>query len=360
MGLVLIGISHNTAPVALRERLSVADDRLEAVLRRVSALPDVAEAVVLSTCNRVEIYARPAEDRPRTIAALRGFVDDLWPGVPVGGALYEHAGAEAVRHLFRVAAGLDSLVLGETQVLGQVKSAYRFAHAVGTTGKVTNVLFQRALYVGKQVRVRTDISQGGSSVGNVAVQLAEKIFGSLKGRRVTLVGAGKMAEITARHLLSQKAGKLTILNRTVENAQALAAALNGRARPLDALDDELLFSDIAIFSAATDRSIADAARIAPLMERRRQQSLYIIDIAVPRNVNADVHRLDNVYVYDIDDLRSIVDENLEKRRGALEDAGRLVDGWAREFHEWIAATLRGESAALKHAADAAIERGEAG
>ena len=348
MGVVLVGISHKTAPVELRERLAVPGGRLGAALNELMGLRHVREAVVLSTCNRLEVYARPTSTRDAAVSDLRKFFLRLYDHPNLPGSLYERRSLEAVRHLFRVAAGLDSMVLGETDILGQVKSAYRAAKENRTTGKITNVLFQRALFVGKQVRSATTISEGGTSVGNVAVQLAERIFGPLRDHRVVVVGAGDMAETMVRHLLSQKAGRLVVLNRTREKADDLARLMNGEGGPLDRLPDELGRADVVICSAATDRPIVTPAMVERAMAARRGRSLYLIDIAVPRNVDGKVNDLDNVYLYDIDDFQAVVDETLGRRRAAMDSADGLVERMADDFATWMRDVLRGERAALRH------------
>lgn len=348
MGLIVVGLSHKTAPIELRERFAVPEERMGKLLADLKSSHELSEAVILSTCNRLEIYGKPAKDRAKSLESVRTFFNSLYPQGVVKKSLYHHEAESAVRHLFRVACGLDSLVVGETEVLGQVKSAYLRAQSQGTTGKITNVLFQRALYVGKQVRQKTAISEGSSSVGSVAVHLAERIFGALDKHRILLLGAGKMAEITARHLLSQKAGELVILNRTFERAQELAALLSGRAASLDKLDTELLNTDIIICSATVEKPLITTEMVEPLMKARRGRSLYFIDIAVPRNVEASIHELDNAYVYNIDDLQALMNENLARRQKDVAAAEAIVEESSHEFYDWITAVLKGETPALRH------------
>lgn len=349
MGVIVVGISHKTAPIEIREKLAIPPDRLGLELSRLFETGNHLESVVLSTCNRVEVYARPKNDSTQSIRALNAFFQELYGHPRVAQALYSHDSLAAVQHLFRVASGLDSMVVGETEVLGQVKSAYTFAQAQGTTGKITNVLFQRALHVGKLIRTRTNISEGSSSVGAIAVQLAERIFGQLQHHRILLVGAGKMAEITARHLLSQKAGEIMILNRTLDKAQALAQLLNGSAGSIDRLPDELLKADIVICSTASDQPIISRWLVEATMRARKGRSLYFVDIAVPRNVDPGIHELDNVYVYNIDDLRHIVDEAMSRRKSDVLNAETIVNTFASEFYDWIRASLDGKNVALRHA-----------
>jgi glutamyl-tRNA reductase len=348
MGLVAVGISHKTAPVALRERLSIPAAELGNALQRLVKAQEIQEAVILSTCNRLEVYARPASDRAAAVRSLRTFFQNVYDGLELAESLYQREAEDAVAHLFRVSAGLDSLVVGETEILGQVKAAYLFSQSQGATGKITNVLFQRALFVGKHIRTKTRLSEGSSSVGSVAVQLAEKIFGSLQDHRVLLLGAGEMAEVTARHLMSQKIGSLMILNRTLEKAQALAAQLGGEAASLDQLSSELLSADIVICSIASDKPLITRDEIEACMKARKGRSLYLIDIAVPRNVDPAANGIDNVYVYNMDDLQALVEKNLDRRRQEVDQAEALVSTLSREFYDWVRATLEGKTTALKH------------
>lgn len=357
MSLIMVGISHRTAPVELREHLAIPSPQVGPALDRLVKSAAVSEAVLLSTCNRVEVYGR-AGSAADAGDPIRRFFAETYNNPRVEPALYRYGGADAVRHLFRVASGLDSMVIGETEILGQVKNAYLLAQSHGVTGKITNVWFQRALFVGKLVRTRTNISEGASSVGSVAVTLAERIFGSLHHRRVLLLGAGEMAEITARHLLSQKTGQIVILNRTLEKAQALAASLNGLAGPMDALADELERADVVICSTSADQPVITREMVHACMRVRRGRSLYLVDIAVPRNVEPSVHDLDGVYLYNIDDLQRIVDENMNRRRSEIDDAEGFVTGLSTEFHTWVTAALEGRNAALKHGRN--VGGGEAG
>jgi glutamyl-tRNA reductase len=348
MGVLTVGLSHRTAPLELREKLAIPAERLADAIRRLNEGGGIKEAVLLSTCNRLEVYVRPEADLAAGQRALERFFTDIYNHPSLAPSLYRFEAGDAVHHLFRVAAGLDSMVVGETEILGQVRSAYTFAQERGVTGKITNVMFQRALYVGKKVRNKTRISEGASSVGAIAVQLAEKIFGRLNRHRILLLGAGKMAEVTARHLLSQKATEIMVLNRTESRAVELARLLNGQSGPIETLPAELLKADIVICSTSSDRPLVTREMMAPLMKGRRGRSLYFIDIAVPRNVEPSVHGLDNAYVYNIDDLQTIVQENMERRQIAVASAEDMVKALAGEFYAWLSAVLEGRQAALKH------------
>ena len=348
MGILVVGLSHKTAPIEIRERLAIPQDRLGSALDELKNEGSIKEAVLLSTCNRLEVYTRLESDVQLSVNTVSKFFHKLYNSPKVENSIYHYNSRAAIEHLFRVVSGLDSLVIGETEVLGQVKSAYAFAQNHGSTGKITNVLFQRALFVGKTVRTKTNISEGASSVGAVAVQLAERIFGKLNNRRVLLLGAGEIAEVTARHLLSQKIEHLVILNRTVSKAQQLAKLLNGIAGPMDLLEEELVKADIVICSTAVDKPLITKEMVDPLMKARRMRSLYFIDLGVPRNVQPEIHGIDNVYVYNIDDLKGIVEENMSHRKELIETANTLVKTMTDEFHEWLTATLRGQEQPLKH------------
>lgn len=342
----LVGISHKTAPVEWREKLAIPEGRLPDFLRGLKG-PGVSELAVLSTCNRVEIYAvlDGAEDaRGRLGEALA-----RWQGGAVSPrCFYVEEGPAAIRHLFRVAAGLDSLVVGESEILGQVKRAYESARALGATGKLTNVAFQRALYVGKSARAKTTLSEGPTSAASLAVALAERIFGNLRESRVLLLGAGEMAELAARSLLSQKVAELTVLNRTEERARELARLFGGRAAALARLDEELSRADIVICSTGSPEPLIRTEAVAGAMAHRRGRSLFFIDIAVPRDVDAGVHKLENVYLYNIDDLQSIVAETLVRRGSEIDKASRWVDEKSGEFSLWYEAWRRGETSTLSH------------
>jgi glutamyl-tRNA reductase len=340
----LIGVSHKTAPVEWRERLAVPGEDVLPIhenLRKAG----VAEAVLLSTCNRVELYASGEEGMETSLReALLGLHRD--PGL--ASCLYTHADGAAIRHLFRVAAGLDSLVVGENEILGQVKKAYEAAGAASATGKLTNVLFQRALFVGKKVRTATAVSEGPTSVPALAASLAGRIFGDLRESRVLILGAGAMAEGTLHALISQKAGSVVVVNRTLEKAEALALAFKAEARPFDRLTEELERADIVLCSTGSPEPVVTRAMVEASLHRRKNRPLFFIDIAVPRDVEPSVETLDNAYLYNVDDLESLVAETLIKRKGEIERAQGLADGEASQFDAWYKAWQAGAPAALRH------------
>ncbi|MBI4347107.1 MAG: glutamyl-tRNA reductase [Elusimicrobia bacterium] len=354
--IVCRGVSHKTCPVEPRERLAA---RPAASVLGWLKERGLDEAVVLSTCNRFEVYAVvPGERAPAAKSALaEGF--DAWAQAALGEASYLHEGAAAVGHLFRVAAGLDSLVVGEAEILGQVKQAYETARLSASTGKLTNVLFQRALFVGKKVRSDTGIGLGHTSVASVAVDLAERIFGTLREREVLLLGAGEMAELTAKHLSSCKIGRLLVANRTHERAVELAGRFRGEAVRWESFAPRLETVDIVIGSTGADHAVVTREMVEAAQPARKGRSLFFIDIALPRDVEEAVNDLDHVYLYTLADLEGVVKENLERRRGELEAAGRIVEETAREFSAWESTVGTAEEGNLRHARPVGVPTGEA-
>jgi glutamyl-tRNA reductase len=351
--LLLVGVSHKTAPVEWRERLAVPEERLPALLKEMMSGEVLSEAVVLSTCNRVEAYA-VVNDVQEAESAVRRVLTTLHGDPAMETCFYRMEDHEAVRHLFRVAAGLDSLVVGEPEILGQVKRAYESSRSAQATGKLTNVLFQRALFIGKSVRTCTGISDGPISTANLAVTLAQRIFKNLKESRVLIVGAGKMAELSARSFLSQKVARLAVVNRTLEKAQELARRFQGHASPFEELSAELAAADIVLCSTGSPEPVLRRDDVAEAMRHRRGRSLFLIDIAVPRDVDPAVHHLENVYLYNIDDLQSLVAESLVRRHGEIDRASLLVEEKAREFSPWYRAWQQGDLTSLRHSSLAPV------
>ncbi len=322
MEIFCLGLNHESAPVALRERFAVAAGSLGESCAGVVALPGFGEAVVLSTCNRIEIYAAADADRREQLAGHFDAIYQLDETMRV--PFYSHHGSAAARHLFRVASGLDSMVLGETEILGQVKSAYAAAHAAGQTGKALNMLFQRAFQVAKYVRSNSSITRGATSVGAAGVDLAEKIFGDLSRCTVMVFGAGEMGQMVARTLSARGVKGIIVSNRSYDNAVALAAEMGGRAMHLDEGVAELALADIVISSTGAPGSILGKAEIAPALRRRRGRPLFMIDIAVPRDIDADVSELTGVYLYDIDALTSIATAGRARREEQISLCDKLI------------------------------------
>ena len=335
MRLFAVGLSHRTAPVELREAVDFARGGVDTALSALVSRGVGREVVVLSTCNRAEIYA--AGDSDATVDGLGRFFSDYHnvAHAHVAEHLYVRRGMEAARHLFRVAAGLDSLVVGEPQILGQVKAAYAVANDGHYTGALTNRLFHSAFATGKRVRAETGVGEGAVSVSYAAIALAKKIFGHLKGRSVLIVGAGDMAKLTGVHLQAQQVQRIAIVSRTLATAQGLARRLGGDAVPWDRLDDALTAADIVITATGAPDPVLGSARVEEAMRPRRNRPLFIIDIAVPRDVEAAVGNLDQVFLYNIDDLRTIVNENLARRGGELERAEAIVEEEVSRFTAWM-------------------------
>ena len=332
MALFVAGLSHRNAPVELREQLAVDEDKLRELLRDVAATGVVREALILSTCNRVEVYAIadvPGEARTATFRQLcrhRGVEP-----ASVETVLYTHADGEAVRHAFRVASSLDSMMIGEPQILGQVKDAFALAQSCETVGPALHTLFTQAFTVAKKVRTETEIARHAVSVSFAAVELAKKIFAGLDGKAVLLVGAGKMSELAARHLIEQGAFPLYVANRTWARAQELARALAGTAVPFDELATALATVDIVITSTGAPEPVIRREFVQPLVHSRRGRPLFFIDIAVPRDVEDSVNTLDGVYCSDIDDLKQVVDANIRERLREAHRAEALVEREVAKF-----------------------------
>ena len=320
MSIVVVGLSHHSAPVELRERFAFEDAQVPGALQELREAGIATEGVVLSTCNRVEIYAATALAPERAFAEMKKFLaaHHAYNGA-LGDELYTFAEPFSLRHLFKVASGLDSMVIGETEIFGQLKKAYDLAFTHKHTGALLNKAFQRAFNVAKHIRTETNIQRGSVSVMSAAVELAEKIFSSLAEHEVLVIGAGETSEKTARALQSRGVKKITVTNRSPERATALAAELGARTVPFDQWPEEFERIDIAISSTAAPQHILDRARLEPLMKRRKHRPLLLIDIAVPRDIDPSVNALDNVYLYNVDDLQSIADKYLSQR---LEEVAR--------------------------------------
>ena len=332
MPLFVAGLSHRNAPVELRERLAVEEDKLRELLRDVTAAGTVEEALILSTCNRVEVYGvAPAPGEARALAFRhlcqhRGVSPAL-----VEPLLYTHLEEDAIRHAFRVASSLDSMMIGEPQILGQVKEAFALAQACATIGPSLHPLFTQAFAVAKRVRNETEIARHAVSVAFAAVELAKKIFAGLARKAVLLVGAGKMGELAARHLVEQGAFPVYVVNRTWARAQEMARALSGTALPWDELETALAGVDIVITSTGAAEPVITRAAVQRVTNGRRARPLFFIDIAVPRDVEPGVDSLGGVYRYDIDDLKQVVDANIRERRREAHRAEALVEREAGKF-----------------------------
>ena len=318
----LIGVNHKTAPVEVRERLAIPDARLADAVKHLAGHPGVDEGLILSTCNRVEVLVQTRNGT----ADLRGFVRDYFHLDPAHYEphLYEYREAEAVRHLFRVTSSLDSMVVGEPQILGQVKEAYATARAVGAVHSQLDLLLTRAFAVAKRVRTETAVGSSAVSVASVAVELAKKIFGSLQGRHVYLVGAGKMSELAARHLIAHGAESIFVANRTYDRARQLAAKFEGQAILFEQLYDTCDRADIVITSTGAPHAIFRREHGELFLARRKNRPMFFIDIAVPRDVDPEMNKLDGIFVYDIDDLQQAVSSHVADRKKEAERAEEII------------------------------------
>jgi glutamyl-tRNA reductase len=330
----LIGVNHNTAPVEVRERLAIPESRLPEACKKLSEHPGIEEGMILSTCNRVEILANTKNG---VGADLRGFLQNYFhlDRNEFDQHLYEYNEREAVRHLFRVASSLDSMVVGEPQILGQVKEAYATARAVGAVRAQLDQLVTRAFAVAKRVRTETAVGSSSVSIASVAVELAKKIFGNLHGKHVYLVGAGKMSELAARHLMAHGCASIFVANRTYDRAVSLAYKFKGQAIHFEDLHNTCDRADIVITSTGAPHAIFRREHGEMFLARRRNRPMFFIDIAVPRDVDPAMNKLDGIFVYDIDDLQQAVASHVADRRKEAERAEAIVTAEVERFHARI-------------------------
>src|SRR5580698_9809647 len=344
--LVLLGINHNTAPIEVRERLAIPAARLADATRTLLHQPGIREGLILSTCNRVELLTlqddagEAANMQPQTKADLLRFLHEYFAVPPndIQPHLYEFREREAVRHLFRVASSLDSMVVGEPQILGQVKESYSIAREVGAVSTHLESLLQRTFTVAKKIRSETQIGSSSVSIASVAVDLARKIFGSLEGKTVLLVGAGKMSELAVRHLIQEGAASILVSNRTAAGAERIAAqflssTITTGVIPFDQLYEQADRADIVISSTGSPKNIFTRAHGQRFLERRRNRPMFFIDIAVPRDVDPRMNEVEGCFVYDIDDLQQVAQANLADRSREAEAAESIVSREVEKFHE---------------------------
>jgi glutamyl-tRNA reductase len=345
LSFAVVGVNHKTAPIAIRERIAISRADLAETTRALAAVPGIAECMIVSTCNRVEIVAaiQPAEIQTDADRAgnentwevpIAGFLERHF-GVDhaeLGPHLYEHREREAIHHLYRVAASLDSMVVGESQILGQVKEAFAVAKAAGTIGGQLEHLLQGAFAAAKKVRTETEIGSNSVSIASVAVEMARKIFGSLAGKTVFLVGAGKMCELSARHLKQQGVGTILVTNRTQERAERMAEPFNGRVIPYDQLYEMASQADIVITSTSAPHHIFGPAHGQQFMHRRRNRPMFFVDLAVPRDVDPAMGKLEGIFVYDIDDLQGVAATHMAERSREASDAESLIASEVERFH----------------------------
>ncbi len=333
--IVLLGINHKTAPVEIRECIAFSQDDSVRALQTLHRNPLIDEVVLFSTCNRVEVLL-VSKNKSQAISETKQFIADF-NKIPIEQfekALYIHVNDEAVRHVFRVASSLDSMVVGEPQILGQVKEAYRTATTLKTSGVILNRLLHRTFFVAKRIRSETGIGDRAVSISYAAVELGKKIFGTLEEKKVLLIGAGEMAELAVEHLIRNKVGNILVANRTFANAVELAKQFNGKAIRFEEIGHCLTFADIIISSTGATDFIITREDVKRVIRSRRNRPIFFIDIAVPRDIDPEVNWLTNTYVYDIDDLKGVIDENIEDRQREAIKGERIVDEAVIRFREW--------------------------
>jgi len=334
MTLLAVGINYNTAPVSIRERLAFPAENLDITLKNLRNLNAVSEAAILSTCNRTEFYYQAENDDPSSLVGWIAQTKHLKPAdfTPF---LYTYKDTQSIRHMFRVACGLDSMILGEPQILGQMKTAYHAASQAGTLGRNLGKLFQHTFAAAKKVRTDTAIGSSPVSVAFAAVQLAQQIFDKLSDQTALLIGAGETIELTARHLHQHGIGRIIIANRTYDKAHSLATQFNGYAISLSELPDHLAEADIVVSSTASQLPILGKGRVESAIKKRKHKPMFMVDLAVPRDIEAEVAQLPDVYLYTVDDLQNTVNQNMDSRRRAAEQAEEIIDTQVEHFLIWL-------------------------
>ena len=334
--IVLLGLNHKTAPVDVRECIAFSAEETDRALVMLRGNPTIGESVLFSTCNRIELLMA-VDERDAAVRIAKAFIAEF-KKVPLSqfeNALYQYVGDEAVRHTMQVAASLDSMVVGEPQILGQMKEAYRKATVEKTSGVILNKLLHRTFMVAKKVRTETGIGGHAVSISYAAIELGKKIFGDLEGKRIMLIGAGEMAELAVDHLIRNRAGTITVANRTFSSGVELANRFRGKAIKFEEIIDCISDVDIVISSTGAPEYVLQKNQIKAAMKSRRNRSLFFIDIAVPRDIDPAINRINNAYVYDIDDLKGIVDENIDDRNREAVKAHRIIDEAVIGFHQWV-------------------------
>ncbi len=337
MDILVIGLNHKTAGIEIREKIAFDSQRILDALRIIKNSPIVRECIILSTCNRVEIYAG-VRDKDEGTEFIKDFISNFHnvPRQLLDKNLYVYHGADAIRHIFRVSSSLDSMIVGEPQILGQVKDAFSLSLKNRTTGMVLNRLMEKAASIAKRIRIETGIAESAVSISFAAVELAKKIFGDLSIKSFMLIGAGEMAELATRHLMNSGVREVFVTNRTYERAEELAREFGGRPIKFDNFMDELLHVDIIICSTGAPDYILVKEDIHRIMKQRKQKPMFIIDISVPRNIDPAINDLDNVYLYDIDDLQGVIEVNIQERNKEAQKAEAIVNSGVESFLKWQA------------------------
>jgi glutamyl-tRNA reductase len=334
MTLISVGINYNTAPLEIREQLAFPADTLQSTLQSLWHTKQVDGAAILSTCNRTEFYSQAPKNHIENLIEWIAFSKKLQPA-DIKPYLYQYQDSQAIRHMFRVACGLDSMVLGEPQILGQMKTAYQAAYEAGTLGKYLGKLFHYTFSAAKKVRTDTAIGSSPVSVAFAAVQLAQQIFDSLSDQTALLIGAGETIELTARHLYQKKVSRIIIANRTFDKAHALASQFDGYAIALSEIPQHLAEADIVISSTASQLPILGKGRVESAIKKRKHKPVFMVDLAVPRDIEPEVEQLQDVYLYTVDDLKNTIDQNMHNRRKAAEQAEEIIDTQVEHFLSWM-------------------------
>ena len=336
MNIIVVGLSHKTAPVEIREKIAFSPTAMEEPLRQMLALPAIAEGVIVSTCNRVELYAT-SRNSEAAVIELKDFLARFHQIAPetLTEHLYDYEGEHAIRHVLRVASSLDSMVIGEPQILGQIKTAYGYASEFKTAGLVLNRFLHKAFSVAKRVRTETAIASNAVSVSFAAVELARKIFDTLENKTVMLIGAGEMCELAARHFVNNGVSKVLVTNRTFARAEKLAAEFNGTAVAFDNFREQLHRADIVLSSTGSPDYVISAQKLKEVTKMRKHKPMFLIDIAVPRDIDPLANKIDNVYLYDVDDLQGVVQANLKERQKEAAKAEAIIDEEIVQFQRWM-------------------------
>jgi len=336
MKTIVVGLSHKTAPVEIRERVAFAPNDMERPLRQMLALSTIDEAMIVSTCNRVELYAA-TKCTEGGVAQLKRFMAQFHDIDPekLDEYLYHYQGEEAIQHVFRVSSSLDSMVVGEPQILGQIKTAYGYAADFQTVGVILNRFMHKAFSVAKRVRTETEIASNAVSIPFAAVELARKIFGSVEGKKVFLIGAGEMCELAARHFLNNGAESVSVTNRTFEKAEKLSEEFKGKAIRFENFPDFLFRFDIVLASTGAPDFVLSKPQMEEVIRQRRNKPMFLIDIAVPRDIDPRINGIDNVYLYDVDDLQGVVQANLKERKKEAQKAEAIVEQEIQQFSRWL-------------------------
>lgn len=336
MRVLVIGVNHKTATVEIREKLAFNGSKLEEGVFGLRKVPEVKEAAVLSTCNRVELYICASKRGPAA-DHVKGFLSEFHglPRQDFEKSLYVHEGEDAIRHIFRVSSSLDSMVVGEPQILGQIKDTFDFALSKKTTGVLLNKLMKKAISTAKRVRTETKIAENAVSISFAAVELAKKIFTNLTGKSFMLLGAGEMAELAARYLMNNGVQDVMVVNRTYERGCELAREFNGKPIKFENFLHELVHADIIICSTGAPSYVLLKEQMHKAMKERKNRPVFIIDISVPRNIDPEINKLDNVYLYSVDDLQEVVDTNIHGRKVEAEKAEKIIDEEVEKFIKWM-------------------------